>query len=260
MNTVLLPSPCLVVLVGPSGAGKTTWAHAHFRAEQIVSSDRLRAIVGEGEDDLSASDDAFAILEEIVEHRLRRRLTTVVDTLGLDTARRARWLATARRRDVARVCVAFPATVAECRARNRDAGKPVPERVLSQQGRHFREQRGAIDAEDFDLVIEQTTVRTAPRKIANTAPLAQQQAAQPVGLQFGLQIPVYTWPGGPVEIRARLREIAGAAEQAGFSSIWVMDHFRQIPMFGSPWLDMLESYTTLGYLAGITERRASEPW
>ena len=219
-----------------------------------MSSDRLRAIVGEGEDDLAASDDAFAILEQIVEHRLRRRLTTVIDTLGLDPVRRQRWLATAHRRDLARVCVAFPTTVAECRARNRGAGKSVPERVLSQQVRQFREQRDAIDDEGFDLVIEPTPVRTAPRKIASTAPLAQQQATSPVGLQFGLQIPVYTWPGGPSEIRTRLRDIVGAAEQAGFSSIWVMDHFRQIPMFGSPWLDMLESYTTLGYLAGVTER------
>jgi F420-dependent oxidoreductase-like protein len=126
--------------------------------------------------------------------------------------------------------------------------------VLSQQVRQFRDQRRAIDAEGFDLVMEPTTVRTAPRKIASTAPLAQRQATQPVGLRFGLQIPVYTWSGGPSEIRVRLREIAGAAERAGFSSIWVMDHFRQIPIFGAPWLDMLESYTTLAYLAGITER------
>ena len=252
--TTLLPAPCLVVLVGPSGAGKSTWAHSHFRAEQIVSSDRLRAIVGEGEDDLAASDDAFAILEAIVDHRLRRRLTTVVDTLGLDPVRRARWLAAAREHDVARVCVVVPTTVAECRARNRGAGKSVPERVLSQQVRQLQEQRPVIDTEGFDLVIEPTVVRTTPSKIARTAPLVQQQAAEPVGLRFGLQIPVYTWPGGPAEIRVRLREIAQAAERAGFSSIWVMDHFRQIPMFGPPWLDMLESYTTLGYLAGITDR------
>jgi hypothetical protein len=83
-DEVVLPSPCLVVLVGPSGAGKSTWAAAHFRADQIVSSDHLRAVVGESEDDLSASEDAFALLEQIVGQRVGRRLTTVVDTLGLD--------------------------------------------------------------------------------------------------------------------------------------------------------------------------------
>jgi F420-dependent oxidoreductase-like protein len=184
---------------------------------------------------------------------LRRRLTTVIDTLGLDPARRARWLATARRHDLSRVCVTFAASTAECRARNRGAQKSVPERVLANQVRQFREQRAVIDDEDFELVIEPTEVRTVPRKLASTAPLAARQAREPVGLQFGLQVPVFTWPGGPAEIRARLRELAVSAEQAGFSSIWLMDHFRQIPLFGAPWLDMLESYTTLGYLAAVTE-------
>ncbi|MGZ4650562.1 MAG: AAA family ATPase, partial [Kineosporiaceae bacterium] len=80
----------LVVLVGVPASGKSTWAAAHFPPEEIVSSDRLRAIVGTGEHDLAASADAFAVLDLVVSARARRRLTTVVDTLGLDPARRAR--------------------------------------------------------------------------------------------------------------------------------------------------------------------------
>jgi F420-dependent oxidoreductase-like protein len=78
--------------------------------------------------------------------------------------------------------------------------------------------------------------------------------ARPTGLQFGLQVPAFTWSGGPAEIGARLAAIADAAEQAGFASIWFMDHLRQIPLFGPPWLDMLESWTTLGYVAAATSR------
>jgi F420-dependent oxidoreductase-like protein len=252
-DDVVLPSPCLVVLVGPSGAGKTTWAHANFLADQIVSSDRLRAIVGESQDDLAASDDAFTILEQVLAHRVRRRLTTVVDTLGLDATRRARWLAMARRHDVSTVCVAFATTLAECRARNRLSGKSVPARVLSQQGREFRAQRDALEEEGYDLVLQPTPVRTAPRDIARAAPLVARQALEPMSLQFGLQIPVFTWPGGAAEIRTRLSAVASTAEQAGFTSIWVMDHFRQIPMFGPAWHDMLESYTALAYMAAVTE-------
>src|SRR5262245_59406452 len=92
-DEVVLPAPCLVVLVGMSGSGKSTWAEAHFAPEQIVSSDNLRAIVGAGADDITASDDAFALLEQIVAGRTRRRLTTVVDTLGLDSDRRRAWIA-----------------------------------------------------------------------------------------------------------------------------------------------------------------------
>ncbi|MEO5901051.1 MAG: AAA family ATPase, partial [Ilumatobacteraceae bacterium] len=77
-----LPSPCLVVLVGPAGSGKSTWAATHLGAH-VVSADSLRALVGEGANDLRASADAFAVLDAVVTARLRRGLTTVVD-LGQD--------------------------------------------------------------------------------------------------------------------------------------------------------------------------------
>jgi F420-dependent oxidoreductase-like protein len=252
-DTVVLPAPCLVVLVGPSGSGKSSWAARQFAPEQIVSSDRLRAIVGEGEEDLAASADAFALLDTIVAHRARRRLTTVVDTLGLEPDRRDAWIALARRHDLPLVGVEFATPVAECRARNRARGKVVPDRVLSRQARELEAQRDAL-ARDFDIVLEPTVVRTAPARVARTTALAATQTETPVGLRFGLQVPVFSWAGGAAETRTRLRAIATAAEAAGFSSIWVMDHFRQIPMFGPAWQDMLESYTTLAFLAGVTER------
>jgi F420-dependent oxidoreductase-like protein len=73
-------------------------------------------------------------------------------------------------------------------------------------------------------------------------------------LKIGLQIPMFTWPGGPSDLGLCLAEIARAAEDAGYSSIWVMDHHFQIPMVGAAELDMLEAYTALGYLAGHTSR------
>jgi F420-dependent oxidoreductase-like protein len=73
-------------------------------------------------------------------------------------------------------------------------------------------------------------------------------------LDFGLQIPSFAFPGAPASTGATLAEIATAAEEAGFTSLWVMDHFLQIPQVGREWEDMLESYTTLAYLAGKTER------
>jgi len=71
-------------------------------------------------------------------------------------------------------------------------------------------------------------------------------------LRFGLQLPSFTWEGGPPELAGRMSDIAAAAEDAGFRSIWVMDHFLQIPQVGREWQDMLESYTTLGFLAART--------
>src|SRR6201997_2703752 len=96
MPDVTVPDPALVVLVGASGSGKSTWAGTHYRPSEVVSSDQLRGVVGSGEHDLDASADAFALLDQIVAARLRRGLTTVIDTLGLDPARRRSYLALAR--------------------------------------------------------------------------------------------------------------------------------------------------------------------
>jgi F420-dependent oxidoreductase-like protein len=73
-------------------------------------------------------------------------------------------------------------------------------------------------------------------------------------MKIGLQIPNFTWSGGSPELGAKLSAIARTAENAGFDSIWVMDHHFQIPMVGPAEHDMLEAYTTLGYIAGQTRR------
>ena len=81
-------------------------------------------------------------------------------------------------------------------------------------------------------------------------------------MRLGLQLPSYTYPGGTAAIRPRLTEIAGAAEAAGFASLWVMDHWFQLPEesgWGGPEEPMLEAYTTLGFLAQATTRIALGP-
>ncbi|MGC1378897.1 MAG: LLM class F420-dependent oxidoreductase [Anaerolineales bacterium] len=79
-------------------------------------------------------------------------------------------------------------------------------------------------------------------------------------MKIGLQIPNFTWPDGAPGIGHRLAEIAAAADDAGFASIWVMDHFFQIGDrdrtrgLGPAEDEMLEGYSTLGYLAGVTKK------
>src|SRR5688500_14154827 len=105
MSSAPIPDPALVVLVGASGAGKSAWARAYYRAQEIVSSDDLRGVVGSGRHDLDATDDAFRLLDQIVAARAGRGLTTVVDTLGLDTQKRQAYLAVARRSAMPAVAV-----------------------------------------------------------------------------------------------------------------------------------------------------------
>ncbi|HET6500192.1 MAG TPA: LLM class F420-dependent oxidoreductase [Amycolatopsis sp.] len=73
-------------------------------------------------------------------------------------------------------------------------------------------------------------------------------------MKLGLQIPDFTWPGGPARLGSELAAAARAADDAGFEYLAVMDHFFQIPSVGPVENDMLEAYTTLGFLAGHTER------
>ena len=73
-------------------------------------------------------------------------------------------------------------------------------------------------------------------------------------MKLGLQIPSFTWPGGAEQIPATLKLIGQAAEEAGFASLWVMDHFFQIEMLGKPDEPMLEGYSALNFLASVTQR------
>lgn len=73
-------------------------------------------------------------------------------------------------------------------------------------------------------------------------------------MRIGLAVSDFTWPEGPPSIGRIFGRIARDAEQAGLASLWVMDHFFQIPVFGPPEHEMLEAYTTLAFAAGRTER------
>jgi F420-dependent oxidoreductase-like protein len=73
-------------------------------------------------------------------------------------------------------------------------------------------------------------------------------------MKLGISIPNFTWPNGPSNLGSELAEVASAIDEAGFEYIAVMDHFFQISAFGSPDQEMLEAYTTLGFLAAHTER------
>src|SRR3954464_8040146 len=73
-------------------------------------------------------------------------------------------------------------------------------------------------------------------------------------LEFGLQVSRFGFPGAPGTTGRALGDVPRSAQRGGVTSLWVMDHFVQIPQVGREWEDMPESYTTLGYLAGVTEK------
>jgi F420-dependent oxidoreductase-like protein len=242
------------VLVGATAAGKSHWAREWFEPEQIVSSDRLRAIVGAGERDQRASRDAFEVLDLIVAKRLRRGLTTVIDSTGLEAKRRDGWRELAERHGLPAYAVVFDTEQSVVRERNRAREAPVPAKVVKGQ---LAESAGIFErlaGEGFAGVHHPGPVSLVPSLYVNAPEAALRQKEDPMRLDFGLLVARFEWPGHPGTTAAELARVARAAEESGFTSIWVMDHFLQIPQVGREWEDMLESHTTLGYLAAVTER------
>lgn len=243
-----IPSHSLVVLAGPSGSGKSTWAAEHFQPDEIVASDRLRAMVGAGEADQTAGTTAFELLEKIVAARLSRRLTTVIDTLGTDQQRRSAWIDAAHDADMTAVVVVFDTPLDVCLERNRARPFPTPQAVVRRQHSELASQNEDFERE-FDRVIHVGV--TDPETPSEKRPSEARSTAVSGKHRFGLLISRFDWVDGP--LGPALADVARRAEAAGFTDVWLMDHFRQIPQVGRAWEDIPEPYVTLGYMAAATK-------
>jgi len=148
-----IPRPSLVLLIGVSGSGKSTFARRHFRDTEIVSSDHCRALVSDDESDQAATQDAFELLHMIVEKRLKRERLTVVDATSVQEWARASLLAIAHRFGIAALAIVFDLPqevyVRQNRAR---VGRMVEDAVLAKQVAHLRESLTGLASEGFKQI------------------------------------------------------------------------------------------------------------
>jgi protein phosphatase len=100
-----IPERALVLLVGVSGSGKSTFAKQHFRASQIISSDCCRSMIADDENDQSATSDAFEVLRFILRKRMMRGLMTVIDATNVQSEARKPLLALAGEYNVPAVAI-----------------------------------------------------------------------------------------------------------------------------------------------------------
>ncbi len=113
-----IPEFALVLLVGASGAGKSTFAARHFLPTEVVSSDRMRGWVADDESDQSATADAFDVLHYLVDKRLKARRFTVVDATNVQPESRKSLVALAKRHHALTVAIVFDLPEALAVARN----------------------------------------------------------------------------------------------------------------------------------------------
>jgi protein phosphatase len=187
--TLRVPAPSLVLLVGPAGVGKSTFARRVFPDTAIVSSDRCRAWISDDEDDQTATAEAFALLHDIVEKRLRRNRLTVVDATNLEAPSRRALIARANRHHVLAVAILFDADAgvlgAQIAARvATGARRHIPTDVQVTHLRLLDEARRTLPEEDIAAVFTLSSPQFAAQATVTLDPLPcdRRQEAGPFDL------------------------------------------------------------------------------
>src|SRR5262249_35483200 len=147
-----VPEPSLIVLMGASGSGKSTFAAKHFRPTEVVSSDKLRGLVSDDESDLTATDAAFEGLHLIVSKRLELGKLTVVDATSVELTARQPLLELAWKTGVQPVAIVFDLPEELCLERN--AARPdrqVRADVIRRQLAELRRSLGGLEREGFTV-------------------------------------------------------------------------------------------------------------
>jgi protein phosphatase len=158
-----LPDFSLVVLIGPTGSGKSTFARAHFKESEIVSSDACRAVVSDDETDQSASADAFDLLRYTAGIRLKRRLLTVIDATSVQRADRAELVALARKHHALPVALVLNIDPDLCHERNAGrANRDFGPHVARNHSRALRRSLKGLKKEGF----RQIHVMNSPDEVA----------------------------------------------------------------------------------------------
>ncbi|QDG49393.1 polynucleotide kinase-phosphatase [Persicimonas caeni] len=152
-KTLHIPDMSLVVLIGTSGAGKSTFASTHFKPTEVVSSDTCRGLVSDDETSMEATEDAFDVLHYIAEKRLQRGLVTVVDATNVQPRARRPLVALARKYHVLPVAIVLDIPERICRERNEERDdRDFGGHVISNQRRDMRRSLGKLRREGFRII------------------------------------------------------------------------------------------------------------
>lgn len=145
-----IPDFSLVVLVGATGSGKSTFAARHFLPTEIISSDRCRALVADDETDQSVTPDAFELVHAIAAKRLAHRRLTVIDATSVRPEDRKQLIELARRFHALPTAIVFDLPEDLCAERNRTRGdRQIPAQVVRDHVQRLRRSLRGLDREGF---------------------------------------------------------------------------------------------------------------
>jgi protein phosphatase len=150
---IVLPRNSLVVLVGPAGCGKSTFAARYFRPTQVVSSDQCRALISDDASNQQVSSHAFELMHLIIEKRLLIGRLTVCDATHLEPTARRPLMRLARRFGFSTVAIVFDLALDICMERNSRRRRLVPEEALRNQHKMLEKAMASVGREGFDQVI-----------------------------------------------------------------------------------------------------------
>ena len=171
---ISLPENALVVLVGITGAGKSTFADMHFKDTQVLSSDHMRDMVSDSENDMEASSDAFHVLYTIARMRLSRGLLTVIDATNTLDFARSDLLKIAAEYDAPAVALVLNVPYETCLERTfLRTDRPFGEEVVRMHSGEFQDAMKSIDQEGFDRVF----VLDGVRAVKNAAIIIEKSPA-----------------------------------------------------------------------------------
>ncbi|WP_405883102.1 polynucleotide kinase-phosphatase [Streptomyces sp. NBC_01136] len=144
----------LVVLIGASGSGKSTFARKHFKPTEVISSDFCRGLVADDENDQSASGDAFDVLHYIAGKRLAAGRRTVVDATNVQQESRRQLIELAKKYDVLPIAIVLDVPEEVCAERNasRTDRADMPRRVIQRHIRELRRSLRHLEREGFRKV------------------------------------------------------------------------------------------------------------
>lgn len=147
---IKIPELALVVLIGTSGSGKSTFARKHFLATEIISSDYCRGLVADDENDQSATKDAFEVLHFIASKRLAAGRLTVVDATNVQPEARKPLIELARRFHCLPVALVLDVPEGTCHERNKQRpNRDFGPHVVRNQRSQLRRSLGHLQREGF---------------------------------------------------------------------------------------------------------------